>query len=63
MAITPFRAAAAFSSSTKRDATSVAHHGGSALAKPRKEVPLASEEGTKGVVQYALCVHHIHTTS
>jgi len=30
--------------------------GASALAKPRKEVPLPSEEGTKGVIQYALCV-------
>ncbi|CEJ88507.1 Putative Mitochondrial NADH-ubiquinone oxidoreductase 20 kD subunit [[Torrubiella] hemipterigena] len=54
-AIIPFRSVAAFSNSTRRDATSVAQHGSvSGLTKPRKEVPLLSEEGNKGVVQYAL---------
>ncbi|KND88922.1 NADH-ubiquinone oxidoreductase 19.3 kDa subunit, mitochondrial, partial [Tolypocladium ophioglossoides CBS 100239] len=54
-ALVPFRAAAAFTASSRRDASSLTPHGGaSALAKARKEVPLASEEGTKGVLQYAL---------
>lgn len=57
-AIIPFRSVAAFSNSTRRDATSVAQHGSvSGLTKPRKEVPLLSEEGNKGVVQYALYAH------
>lgn len=56
-AMVPFRAAAALSTSSKRDATSLTpHSGASGLAKARKEVPLGSEEGTKGVVQYALYV-------
>ncbi|KAJ6443357.1 NADH-ubiquinone oxidoreductase 19.3 kDa subunit, mitochondrial [Purpureocillium lavendulum] len=55
----PFRAAVAaapsFAASARRDASSLTPHGGaSALAKPRKEVPLPSEEDTKGVIQYAL---------
>ncbi len=61
----PFRAptaAAAISSSSRKEAdhTSVAPHssaGGGGLAKrPRREVLLPSQEGTKGVVQYALYV-------
>lgn len=56
-AMVPFRAAAALSTSSKRDATSLTPHGaGNGFAKIRKEVPLASEEGTKGVIQYALYV-------
>jgi len=59
----PFRAAAAsISSSSRKDAASphggaVLPHGGYGLAKrERKEVPLPSQEGTKGLVQYALYV-------
>lgn len=56
-AMVPFRAAAALSTSSKRDATTLTpHSGATGLAKARKEVPLGSEEGTKGVVQYALYV-------
>lgn len=57
--LTPYRvAAASISSSTKNNAAQVQPHGAStSLLKPqRKEVPLASQEGTKGVVQYALYV-------
>jgi hypothetical protein len=58
-AILPFRAAATFSTGSRRDASAVtAHSGASGLAKVRKEVPLGSEEGTKGVIQYALYVPH-----
>ncbi|KPM35979.1 NADH-ubiquinone oxidoreductase 19 subunit, mitochondrial, partial [Neonectria ditissima] len=54
-AILPFRAAAAFSTGSQRDASALTpHSGATGLAKPRKEVPLASEESTKGVIQYAL---------
>ncbi|KAI9900198.1 hypothetical protein N3K66_004460 [Trichothecium roseum] len=55
-AVLPFRAAAAFNASTqRRDASSLTPHAAPAgVAKPRKEVPLASEEGNKGVLQYAL---------
>ena len=53
-ALIPIRAAS-ISTSSRRDAASLTAHGpGSSLAKPRKEVPLPSEEGTKGVIQYAL---------
>ncbi|KAL6866031.1 hypothetical protein ACO1O0_002131 [Amphichorda felina] len=53
--VLPFRAAAAFASSSQRNASSLTPHGaGNSLAKPRKEVPLPSQEGTKGLVQYAL---------
>lgn len=56
-AMVPFRAAAALSTSSKRDATSLTpHSGATGLARARKEVPLASQEGTKGVIQYALYV-------
>jgi hypothetical protein len=56
--LVPFRAAAAISSSSRKDAASaVQPHGGYGVAKrERKEVPLPSQEGTKGVVQYALYV-------
>ncbi|KAI1850239.1 hypothetical protein JX266_004097 [Neoarthrinium moseri] len=50
----PLRSVAAISTTNKKDATSVAPHRATGLAGPRKEVPLPSQEGTKGVVQYAL---------
>lgn len=55
--ITPVRSAAAISTSAKKDATSVTSHSSTSaglLPRERKEVPLASQEGTKGVIQYAL---------
>ncbi|KAF7537443.1 hypothetical protein G7Z17_g12857 [Cylindrodendrum hubeiense] len=53
--IIPFRSVAAFSTGSRRDASALtAHSGAVGLAKARKEVPLASEEPTKGVIQYAL---------
>lgn len=63
-AVLPFRAAAAFNASTqRRDASSLTPHAAPAgVAKPRKEVPLASEEGNKGVLQYALYVHSSPTS-
>ena len=56
--LAPFRAAAALSSSARNDAgAAVQPHAGYGLAKPqRKEVLLPSQEGTKGLVQYALYV-------
>lgn len=61
-AILPFRAAAAHLSTTsKKDASAVTSHHAGGLAKPRKEVPLATQEGTKGVVQYALTTLDIIT--
>lgn len=50
----PFRAAVAFNTTPRRDASSLTPHTGPGLAKVRKEVPLASEEKAKSVVQYAL---------
>ncbi|KAL2111537.1 hypothetical protein VUR80DRAFT_9891 [Thermomyces stellatus] len=45
-----------------RNASSLTpHSAGSSLAKPRKEVPLPSQEPTKGVVQYALTTLDIIT--
>ncbi|KAL1865704.1 hypothetical protein Daus18300_007080 [Diaporthe australafricana] len=54
--LVPYRiAAASISSSTKNNAAQVQPHGAStSLLKPRKEVPLASQEGTKGAIQYVL---------
>ncbi|KAL2115508.1 hypothetical protein VTJ04DRAFT_9763 [Mycothermus thermophilus] len=55
--LVPFRAAAALSTSnTNQASTSVQPHGGagSVTRLPRREVPLPSQEGTKGLVQYAL---------
>ncbi|KAM7198655.1 NADH-ubiquinone oxidoreductase [Rhypophila sp. PSN 637] len=52
--------AASISSSSRKDATGavpVPQHGvggGSLIKRERKEVPLPSQEGTKGVIQYAL---------
>lgn len=57
--LAPFRAAAAISSSSRKDASGAAvqPHGGYGLAgRERKEVPLPSQEPTKGLVQYALYV-------
>ncbi|KAI0471329.1 mitochondrial NADH-ubiquinone oxidoreductase 20 kd subunit [Xylaria cf. heliscus] len=46
---------ASISTTSKKDAaTSVAPHGHAAVARQRKEVPLASQEPKKGVMQYAL---------
>ncbi|KAF4838335.1 NADH-ubiquinone oxidoreductase 19.3 kDa subunit [Colletotrichum siamense] len=48
-------AAASISSSSRKDASSVTPHSASGLIKKeRKEVPLPSQEPTKGVLQYAL---------
>ncbi|PTB64262.1 NADH-quinone oxidoreductase [Trichoderma citrinoviride] len=56
-ALIPLRAAsaAAFSTTSRQDATSLtpSPHS-STYGKARKEVALPSEEGTKGVIQYAL---------
>ncbi|ETS74656.1 NADH-ubiquinone oxidoreductase subunit A [Pestalotiopsis fici W106-1] len=53
--IVPLRSVAAISTTSKKDATSVAPHGStSVLPRERKEIPLPSQEGTKGVIQYAL---------
>ncbi|KAM7221317.1 NADH-ubiquinone oxidoreductase [Rhypophila decipiens] len=52
--------AASISSSSRKDATGAApvpQHGvggGGLIKRERKEVPLPSQEGTKGVIQYAL---------
>ncbi|KAK1782176.1 hypothetical protein QBC45DRAFT_403069 [Copromyces sp. CBS 386.78] len=57
--VVPFRiASASISSSSRKDATGAvapvgAQHGGIAR-RERREVPLPSQEGTKGAVQYAL---------
>ncbi|KAG7286347.1 hypothetical protein NEMBOFW57_008656 [Staphylotrichum longicolle] len=61
--LVPFRAAAALSTSSRNDAASaVQPHAGYGLAKrERKEVPLPSQEGTKGLVQYALTTLDIMT--
>ena len=57
MSLVSLRAAPAFTANSRRDASSLTTHGGATgLAKPRKEVPLLSEEGNKGVLQYALYV-------
>ncbi|CAP61683.1 uncharacterized protein PODANS_4_2550 [Podospora anserina S mat+] len=61
--LVPLRAAAAISSSARKDAGAVQPHGGYGLSKlhERKEVPLPSQEGTKGFVQYALTTLDIIT--
>lgn len=59
-ALMPFRAAAAFTTTSQKDATSLTPHSPS-FGKIRKEVPLPSEEGTKGVIQYALYVKLQHS--
>ncbi|KAI0186763.1 mitochondrial NADH-ubiquinone oxidoreductase 20 kd subunit [Xylaria flabelliformis] len=53
--IAPLQSVASISTTSKKDATtSVAPHGHTGLARQRKEVPLASQEPKKGVMQYAL---------
>ncbi|KXX81993.1 NADH dehydrogenase [ubiquinone] iron-sulfur protein 7, mitochondrial [Madurella mycetomatis] len=62
--LAPFRAAAAISSSSRKDASGAAvqPHGGYGLVgRERKEVPLPSQEPTKGLVQYALTTLDIIT--
>ncbi|KAJ9156588.1 hypothetical protein NKR23_g1055 [Pleurostoma richardsiae] len=62
--LVPYRSLAAISSSTRKDAEhAVAQHGSSSglVRRERKEVPLPSQEGTKGVVQYALTTLDIIT--
>ncbi|KAF4509469.1 hypothetical protein G6O67_003642 [Ophiocordyceps sinensis] len=50
-----FATAATLTTGPRRDASSLTPHGQApGLAKPRREVPLPSEEGSKGVIQYAL---------
>lgn len=54
----PYRSVAAISFSSRKDAAPAQHsvtpHSAPGGLLQRKEVPLASQEGTKGVVQYAL---------
>ncbi|KAI0400480.1 mitochondrial NADH-ubiquinone oxidoreductase 20 kd subunit [Xylaria palmicola] len=52
--LVPLQSVAAISTSPKRDATSVTPHTHAGVARQRKEVPLASQEPKKGVMQYAL---------
>ncbi|KAK1984862.1 hypothetical protein LZ30DRAFT_710346 [Colletotrichum cereale] len=53
--VMPFRvAAASISSSSRKDASPAAAHSTGLVKKERKEVLLPSQEGTKGVMQYAL---------
>ncbi|KLU88162.1 hypothetical protein MAPG_07149 [Magnaporthiopsis poae ATCC 64411] len=50
-ALIPYRSVAALSSSSRTPAVATSH---SLIKRERKEVPLPSQEPTKGVVQYAL---------
>ncbi|KAK8017948.1 NADH-ubiquinone oxidoreductase 19.3 kDa subunit [Apiospora marii] len=51
----PLRSVAALSTSSNKTAAAVTAHGSTGLVnKERREVPLPSQEGTKGVIQYAL---------
>ncbi|KAJ0163292.1 NADH-ubiquinone oxidoreductase 19.3 kDa subunit, mitochondrial [Colletotrichum tanaceti] len=53
--VIPFRiAAASISFSARKDASPAAAHSTGLVKKERREVPLPSQEGTKGVMQYAL---------
>ncbi|KAI1650161.1 mitochondrial NADH-ubiquinone oxidoreductase 20 kd subunit [Daldinia loculata] len=53
--IVPLQSLASISTTSKNDATSVTPHGSTGLAhRPRREIPLASEEPKKGVIQYTL---------
>ncbi|KAI1428563.1 mitochondrial NADH-ubiquinone oxidoreductase 20 kd subunit [Xylaria sp. FL1777] len=52
--IVPLQSVATLSTTSKKDATSVTPHTPGRLAGQRKEVPLASQEPKKGVMQYAL---------
>ena len=65
-ALIPYRSVAAISSSSSKPATAVSPHNVqgnpgalppmSITGKERREVPLPSQEGKKGVMQYALYV-------
>ncbi|KAI1662719.1 mitochondrial NADH-ubiquinone oxidoreductase 20 kd subunit [Daldinia decipiens] len=53
--IIPLQPLASISTTSKNDATSVTPHGSTGLAyRPRREIPLASQEPKKGVIQYTL---------
>ncbi|KAI0868488.1 mitochondrial NADH-ubiquinone oxidoreductase 20 kd subunit [Hypoxylon argillaceum] len=52
--IVPLQSVATISTTSKKDATSVAPHAHTGVARQRKEVPLPSETPKKGVMQYAL---------
>ncbi|KAI1116325.1 mitochondrial NADH-ubiquinone oxidoreductase 20 kd subunit [Nemania sp. NC0429] len=52
--IAPLQSVAALSTTTKKDATSVTPQAYAGLDRQRKEVPLASQQPKKGVMQYAL---------
>ncbi|KAI2776899.1 mitochondrial NADH-ubiquinone oxidoreductase 20 kd subunit [Daldinia loculata] len=53
--IVPLQSLASISTTSKNDATSVTPHGSTGLAhRPRREIPLASQEPKKGVIQYTL---------
>ncbi|KAI1476301.1 hypothetical protein K445DRAFT_316970 [Daldinia sp. EC12] len=53
--IVPLQSLASISTTPKKDATSVTPHGSTSLAnRPRREIPLASQEPKKGVIQYTL---------
>lgn len=56
-ALVPYRvAAASISSSSKNNAAQVQPHGAAPPSLLPRQVPLPSQEGTKGIVQYALYV-------
>ncbi|KAI0095321.1 mitochondrial NADH-ubiquinone oxidoreductase 20 kd subunit [Daldinia grandis] len=53
--IAPLQSLASISTTSKNDATSVTPHGSTGLAhRPRREIPLVSQEPKKGVIQYTL---------
>lgn len=63
-ALVPYRvAAASISSSSKNNAAQVQPHGAAPPSLLPRQVPLPSQEGTKGIVQYALyvCSSSIYT--
>ncbi|KAI1251266.1 hypothetical protein MGN70_008330 [Eutypa lata] len=55
--IVPFQSTASISTTSKKDATSVTAQSsatGLTAGRPRREIPLPSQEPTKGAIQYAL---------
>ncbi|KAI0851221.1 mitochondrial NADH-ubiquinone oxidoreductase 20 kd subunit [Daldinia vernicosa] len=53
--IVPLQSLASISTTSKNDAASVTPHGSTGLAhRPRREIPLPSQEPKKGVIQYTL---------
>ncbi|KAJ1331928.1 NADH-ubiquinone oxidoreductase subunit [Microdochium nivale] len=52
--IAPFQSVASITTSSKKDATSVATHGSTGMVKPRREVPLPSDPQGKSAIQFAL---------